>query len=124
MTDPDRQQCTDKLCENPGKYALWMGERFSRLVDGTESEPYEEGDYHPFICENCLNRYREHHDRDGWEFVRPEEKLVTDGGQPDCGACGRTHDTMAEAIECCDDQLGPLPAVDEHGAVIDWRSQR
>jgi hypothetical protein len=73
-------ECTDKLCEGDAKHALWMGVKFSRVVDAPESVSYEDGDLHPHVCDGCLARYERRHGNKG-EFVRPREKIVTDGGQ-------------------------------------------
>ena len=75
----DRKQCTDKTCMGEAVYALWMGEQFSRVADAHPSYSYDDGDLHPHVCEDCLPRYRDLHGDKG-EFVRPEEKLVADGG--------------------------------------------
>jgi hypothetical protein len=74
----DRTQCTDKTCMGEAVYALWMGEQFSRVADAHPSYSYDDGDLHPHVCQDCLSRYRDLHGDKG-EFVRPEEKLVTDG---------------------------------------------
>lgn len=72
-------ECTDKLCSNDAEYALWMDGlgQFSRARN-PEDPNLDDGDLSPYICEDCLARYQEHH---GGEFVRPEERLVTDGGE-------------------------------------------
>jgi hypothetical protein len=77
----EQSQCTDKLCEDVAKYALWMGDKFSRVTDAHESMPYDDGDLHPHVCETCLPRYEDRHGDLG-EFVDPREKLVADGGSP------------------------------------------
>lgn len=83
-TDGGYVECTDKLCEGRAKWALWMPRRedFSRVHDPHPTLPYEDGDKHPYVCDFCLERYEWRHGHNG-EFVRPEEKLVTDGGVPD-----------------------------------------
>jgi hypothetical protein len=78
----DSTQCTDKTCMGEAVYALWMGEQFSRVADAHPSYSYDDGDLHPHVCEDCLPRYRDLHSDKG-EFIRPEEKLVADGGRED-----------------------------------------
>ena len=78
--EDSQKQCTDKVCVGSAQYALWMGEHFSRVSDAHPSFSYDDGDLHPHVCEECLPRYRDLHGDKG-EFVRPEEKLVTNGGQ-------------------------------------------
>ena len=75
----DRTQCTDKTCMGEATYALWMGANFSRVADPHPSYSYDDGDLHPHVCQDCLPRYRDLHGDKG-EFIRPEEKLVADGG--------------------------------------------
>lgn len=73
-TDDATATCTDKQCTNPAKYALWMGDQFSRVRDPHEAFDYEDGDLHPHVCDSCLPRYEQLHGDHG-EFVRPREKL-------------------------------------------------
>lgn len=78
----DGQQCTDRLCEHAGEYAYWMGDGngFSRVHEPHPSNPYEDGDLHPFVCESCRDRMAATAHWDADRFVRPREKLITDGG--------------------------------------------
>lgn len=75
----DQSECTDKLCDSDATYALWMSDHFSRVMDPHESMPYDGGDLHPYVCEDCLHRYERIHGDKG-EFIRPVEKIAADGG--------------------------------------------
>lgn len=70
-------ECTDKLCSNDAKWALWMPHRdgFSRVVDAHECRSYDDGDLHPHVCDECLPEYKQFHGDKG-DFVRPQEKLA------------------------------------------------
>jgi len=74
----ERTQCTDKTCTGEARYALWMGDQFSRVRNAPPAMSYDDGDLHPHVCENCLPRYERHHGDKG-EFVRPSEKLAVGG---------------------------------------------
>lgn len=79
VTDGGEPECTDKLCSGEATFALWMGEKFSRVNQPPEASDLDDGDLAPYVCEECLPRYERLHGEHG-EFVRPEERLVTDGG--------------------------------------------
>lgn len=100
------KQCTDKICEGEARFALWMGDQFSRVVDAHESMSYDSGDLHPHVCESCLPRYKDLHGDKG-EFIRPNERLVTDGGAND-GEVKRTvavDDELEEAVHWVEREL-------------------
>lgn len=103
-TDTDNKQCTDKACQNPAKYALWMGDQFSRVREPHEAFNYEDGDLHPYVCETCLPRYERYHGDHG-EFVRPVEKLVADGGLSPSDTSQDALDEKLAAIESTDKYL-------------------
>jgi hypothetical protein len=78
--DGGQTECTDKLCDGVAEFACWMPDRgdFAR-VRNPERDDLSDGDLCPFLCESCRDRRAGSSLYDGFRFVRPEEKLVTDG---------------------------------------------
>ena len=79
----DQKTCTIKTCDRPAEWALWMGDDFSRVRDPHPVREYEDGDIHPFVCSSCRESGVFAHS--DMEFVRPEEKLIADGGEVESG---------------------------------------
>lgn len=74
-------ECTNMNCHAGAQFAYWMADlgQFSR-VRSPEHDLLDDGDLAPYVCGSCRDYMADspHWDADG--FVRPEEKLVTDGG--------------------------------------------
>jgi len=79
-------ECTTMQCGQEAVYAYWMPDlgQFSR-ARSPEHDLLDDGDLCPYVCESCRDRMvASPHYKTG-EFVRPEEKLIADGGRSDGG---------------------------------------
>lgn len=85
-----KDKCTIMRCSGKAIYAYWMPDlgHFSE-VRSPEHDQLDDGDLCPYVCESCRDRMANspHWDRD--RFIRPEEKLVADGGSVPCPSCDR-----------------------------------
>lgn len=90
----DREECTIMQCSGDAKYAYWMPDlgEFSKVRNPTH-DLLEDGDLSPYVCESCRDRMASSPHWTADRFVRPEEKLVTDGGRDEysmaCYDCER-----------------------------------
>jgi len=118
----EQKTCTVKTCNADPKWALWMGDDFSRVRDPHPVREYEDGDIHPFVCSTC--RESGVFSRTDMEWVRPEEKLIADGGRDQSGdGVGRSDGEITRYCEGCEAEVtatwdGGVLTCDDCGWVI------
>jgi hypothetical protein len=87
MTEPEEpqteQQCTNMNCHGDAEFAYWMPDlgQFSR-VQSPDHDMLDDGDLAPYVCEACRDNMAGGPHWDAERFVRPQEKLIADGGEP------------------------------------------
>jgi hypothetical protein len=102
IPDGGAPQCTIMECSGEAEFAYWMPDigDFSR-VRNPEHYLLDDGDLSPYVCEACRDRLGDSPHYDSERFVRPEEKLVADGGEPlitaECPDCCERYDPENES---------------------------
>jgi hypothetical protein len=90
-------------CSGDAEFAYWMPDlgHFSE-VRSPEHDQLDDGDLAPYVCESCRNRMAAGPHWDSERFVRPQEKLVTDGGteRTECWRCGYERLIYEACPEC------------------------
>jgi hypothetical protein len=107
MSGPD-SECTNMNCHGDAEFAYWMPDlgQFSR-VQSPDHDMLDDGDLAPYVCEACRDYMAGGPHWDAERFVRPQEKLIADGGEPlgpesgqsdgpDCPVCGQPYDHYRE----------------------------